>query len=142
MEITFAIMVLAGSLVVLLGLQSSVVDRMIRGDERQTAMMYARLILAGLEANDLVTPADSIEGSISDVLDGGFVLDQIDNELLNEAQNYQANLQVEEWSPNLSSFGINVQAENLMYRVRLEVSWSDSPRDRVEVFYFVPVDDD
>ena len=50
-EVVFAVLILAGSLVVLLGLQTSSLQLTGRGKMTQQAMLYARRILAPIETS-------------------------------------------------------------------------------------------
>ena len=144
LEITFALLILASSLIVLIGLQSSVTGRAVRDSNRLQAMMLSRMILAAIESSDTGIPVQDYEGTVAEVLDTNLALDPMDKENLDELEAFRARLLVEEWEPTadlVQQFGLQFASTGpVMKRVTLQVSWSDLPEDVFEVIYFVPID--
>ncbi len=140
MEITFAILILAGSLVVLLGLQSSIVDRMIRDNQRQQAMMIARNVLAVLEANETQPVVQDVSGTLQEILESEGATDTEDQDLYQDLQSYVVRLAVSEWSPAVEGLALALDTSKFMLRVQVDVSWGDLPQEKIEVVYFVPAE--
>ena len=140
MEVTIALLVLASALVVLLGLQSSSVQRAVRDRSQQEAMLAARSILAAIEigAEDLETQdtTDSA-AALFEKLTGGARQDEEDR----LSEKYQANLRVEELEIPVPNTDPKF-AENpiRLKQVILTVFWGESPNDQLRVVFLVPSD--
>lgn len=134
-EVAFAIFILSSSLVVLLGLQSSVVQRELRDRHRIDAMLIARSILAATEIIQDPGSERSIEGTPERVL-GSLITAPPEERGERESREtygveYYVRYQVSPWEfPNLEP--------NTVRRVLVEVSWGDLPTDSLVVSYFVP----
>lgn len=135
-EITFAIVILAGSLVVLLGLQSAATQAAIRDARKQEAMLAARTLMSTLEISTEELEVQERTAPMIELL-GDFIPG--DGLLFEPAQDRRrapfasltGTLKVEYWPlPGLDP--------EVVKRIHLRVAWSDSPIDAVEVMYFLP----
>lgn len=139
-EVAFAVLILSGTLVTLLGLQSSSIQRAVRDRNKQQAMLIARQIFSSIETAS-INASDKNSLEIGERTESP---DKIANEILQNASNpanpldpenrFLATLKVEYWD-------IKGLPENSVKRVSLTVSWSDNPLDKVSVIYFVPSED-
>ena len=68
-EVCLALLVLGGSMIVLLGLQSSIIGRTIRDSKKQRAMLLSRQILSAIETSNTPLVEQSTDGTFKDVLD-------------------------------------------------------------------------
>lgn len=130
MEITLAVLILATSLTVFLGLHSSSMRRAVRDRNMQQAMLMARRILASLEvcedelqegAKERVKPQDII-GSCPDTTWDS------DEESFRE---FLLDYQVMPWD-------INTGNDPPLWRLTLRIYAEEYPQDRLEVVYFLP----
>ncbi len=129
LEITFAILILAGSLTVLLGLQSSSVQRTIRDQHKQQAMLMARQILAAVESAREPPDVGSSSGTAREIFEKTLQGREPDRRQDSPADLYQADLVVEKWQlPGIDA--------DIIRRLRLTLSWSDNPLDSLAVYYF------
>ena len=129
-EVALAIVILAGSLVVLLGMQSSVIEQTVRDRHRQEAMLLARRIMAGIESSEMAGP----EGDKS--MPGSKALEEYGRSTAENARDREAldmfsvRIQVSPWGiPN-----IDPQA---LKRILLTVAWGDSAQESLELVYFM-----
>lgn len=129
-EIGIAIFLLAVSLTILLGLQSSVVSRAIDDRHRLQAMLLARRVLSGIETGDMAadpqeisTPALQFLGESARPEDEATLKDLV------------VNMKVEPWTiPGYDDLKIR--------RINLAISWNEDPESRVSIFYFVPEEEE
>lgn len=129
-EITFAVLILAGSFVVVLGLQSSAVRREVADRNRQSAMLVARRILTAVETlqgeipemNEVASPREIIEQLTRTPM-------RIDEE--DRIEEFTAELRVEPW-------GLPQLDPDVMRRLVLRVYWANFPDDAIEVVYYLP----
>lgn len=135
-EITFAIVILAGSLVVLLGLQSAATQAAIRDARKQEAMLAARTLMSALEISTeeievQERTAPMIE-LLSDLIPGeGLSFEPAPGQRRAPFESLTGTLKVELWPlPGLDP--------EVVKRIQLRVAWSDSPVDKVEAIYFLP----
>lgn len=143
-EITFAILILAGSLIVLIGLQTSVLQRTTRDVETQQAVMFARQILSAVESlgmSETPIPLDiqDRQGTIAEILETLIEPDPEDRRRLEEDSAwYRARLLVEPW-------GIPRVDEEAMKRVQVTIfrldEHSDALRELLSVQYYIPRDE-
>jgi prepilin-type N-terminal cleavage/methylation domain-containing protein len=131
-EVVFALVVLGGSLVVLLGLQSSLITRTLRDETQERAILLTRELLAPLEAE--VSSADDIEvnGKFREVYDKvvkepGSALD-----LTPLDESFEVSYQVAPWKVK----GID---EESMKKVTVVVAWGPNLDERTTTNFFVPV---
>ena len=131
-EVTFAVLILTGSFVVLLGLQSLSVDREVTDFNRQRAMLVARRIMTQIETRTDSLEAERRQGSALDVLEYVSGVQPITPEEEQRAlQNFEAELNIEEIA--LPGF-----EDKALQRVTLDISWSNSPLDKLHLVYYVP----
>lgn len=139
-EITIAILILAVSLVTLLGLQSSAVQESLRTRNKQKAMLLARQIMAAIENDEEPPETQNVTGRAYDILKKFAPFEKLgsgkDLEMKSESgADFETQFTVEDWKiPKLP--------EKALRRVYLKVSWSPSPADSLEVVYFVPILDE
>ena len=131
-EIMIAVLILAGSLVVILGLESSLTKQALRTKNKQAAMLLARRVLAGIEASETVPEDQDITQPMSKLLDtfAGVSADE-SKQPQQDPNEYVGHLLV-------ATTQIQGLEENAIKRVTLNVSWSDQPSDSVQVDYFIP----
>ena len=131
-EIMIAVLILAGSLVVILGLEASLTKQALRTRNKQTAMLFARRVLAGIEASETVPEDQDITEPIAKLLDtfAGVSADD-DKQQQEDPNEYVGHLLV-------ATTQIEGLEENAVKRVTLSVSWSDQASDSVQVDYFIP----
>ena len=138
-EVVIALMILAVSLTTLLSLLSSVVQRTIRGQREEIAMLAARSVLASIETSASAKSVEPFEGLLSDLLLRMNVSRPEPKAESTESEedalaSYQANLIVEPWG--IATF------PDALQRIRLVVSWGPTTLDRVTLDYFIPTEKD
>lgn len=134
-EVTFALLILAGSFTVILSLQSSSVQREVSDRNRQSAMLIARRILAAIETQSAPLEVQDFTTSARDLFEGLVASSPPeDRQELDLMQEFEAAIKVEEW-------GIPGVEEQPLHRVTLNVYRVGSPRDGVNIIYFVPIDE-
>lgn len=133
-EVMLAVLILAGSLVVLLGLQSSIINRNIQDRNRQYAMLAARRILSAVETAEEPPQAQTIEGSPDEIVAEILGVSE-DRELSPYEEGLQAEMVIEDWP-------ISMIEESPIARLRLLVYWGPSKADSLEVVYFFPVNEE
>lgn len=133
-EVTFAVLILASSLVTLLGLQSSVLQQAVRDKNKERALLIGRRILSVFESSsDMIEPRE-VQGDISKIVND-FALPDGDEVTKLQQLNYTGKLSISEWGiPNLDP--------RAMKRIALTISWGASSLDSLELVYFVPVGPD
>lgn len=147
MEVVIAVVILASALVTLLGLQSSIITRTLRDEEKQQAMLVARGILSAIEVHldklEIQDRTVTAEELLKD-LAGSEVIDRDkDSEEHDDRFNFMAHLKVEPW-------GIPNVGDNIMKKIHLSVfsestaneSSSGEYAESFETLFFVPNDDD
>ena len=136
-EVTFAILILAGALVTLLGLQSASIQRSVRDHNKQQAMLIARQIFSAIETSLAADKGGLDNGQISDTPD------RVINEILPEYSNSTNRLDPE----NRFTVTLNVGFWPIPYlkldteavrRIFLTIAWGNSSADSLSVVYFVP----
>jgi len=131
-EVTFAVLILTGSFVVLLGLQSLAVDREVTDYNRQRAMLIARRIMTQIETRTEGLEPENRKGSALDVLEFISGLQPYTPEEEQRIlQGFEANLNIEELA--LPGF-----EDKSLLQITLDITWSSSPLDRLNLVYFVP----
>jgi type II secretory pathway pseudopilin PulG len=134
-EVTLAILLLSGAMVILLGLQSAVMRRTYIDTQNQRAMMAARQVLSAVEASDLPVDTQETSGSLKEVLSGLIEINAEDEKSLQDFEDLRVHLSVTFW-------GIPTVNDQAMKRVELTVSWSENPQDSLDVTYFIPNDEE
>ncbi len=131
-EIMIAVLILSSSLVVLLGLLSSVTERFVRDRNMTQAILLARSILAHLEYVADSMEDQNINSPATEILTNYNLLDAPDRVNAENIKHFQVSIQSQKW-------GIPDYAE-AMRRITLTVNWSDSPLDRLVCNYFAPLE--
>lgn len=133
-EVIIAVMLLAAATGILIGLESSAVQRLIYDRNTQQAMLAARRIMSMIEINqDDLSMANQLQGPVLTVLSqlkapsNGTEQERIALEALN------ASIMVEPWTPP----GNNIE-ENSMNRVTLSIAWGPTPDEAFTIVYFIP----
>lgn len=132
-EVTLALLVLGGSLIVLLGLQSSIIERTLRDNRKQRAMLFSRRILSSIEVARDPLPPQKTEGSFRDVLSSVDTSSSPAEQPDPEEADFKVRLEVE-------SIGIPQMAENAMRKITLTLSWGANSADQLTSVYFTPGD--
>lgn len=131
-EVTFALLILAGSFVVILSLQSAAVQRELTDRDKQNAMLLGRRILAAIETQKAPLEVGVREEKATELLRSLMEQDPPDIERdSNETKDLEARLTVEDW-------GIPGSDEKPLHRVTLYLYSPSFPREGFEVNYFVP----
>jgi len=134
MELTLAIVILAGALVVLLGLQSSVISRTVDDTNRKHAMMYARQILSAVEAREgrgWFLPEQNTTGSVDQILSELLETDTRPGGDPELRDRFQVEFRIEPWSvPGLG--------EQVLKRVELVIFWGMSEQERMPFYFLIP----
>lgn len=135
-EIIFAILILAGSLVVLLGLQSAATQATIRDGRKLSAMLAARAVMSAIELGDPEIEVQDTTAPMNELMElviPGATDKEPDPQTdpRGPAPGLTGRLVVEYWPLP------GVEPETVK-RVSLTVSWSDSPIDAVKALYFIP----
>jgi len=133
-ELSFAILILSGSFMVLISLHSSSVEQAIRAQNSQHAMLVARRIMAAIESSEDSIDIQSREASALDILYSLMPQSPESNRLDREDRflaNLNARLDVQYWDiPGLESDAVK--------RVFLEIYWGESSFDSFSLLYFIP----
>lgn len=136
-EVIIAVMLLAVATSVLIGLESSAVQRLIRDRNTQQAMLAARRIMSMIEIQqDNLTLANQIQGPVATVLSqiGAPTITDEAERLALEPLN--ASVTIEPWTPP----GNNIE-ENAMNRITLSIAWGPTPDEAFMIVYFIPGED-
>lgn len=137
LEITIAVMVLAVSLVTLLGLQASIMEQSVRDRERQSALLVARRVLAAIEASEDPLQVGTREGKVGELLRMFLAGSEEDRSDATDASlNLDAILRVEEFQ--VPSSDPDNDKPEIMKKAFLKVFWGPSDLDSLELVYLVP----
>lgn len=131
-ELTFAVLILAGSVIVLLGLQTSALQLAAHDHNSQRAMLIARRIMAPLETTRRQLENKSYSGIFPEVLKevAPYDTDYIDP----RDEQLEVDLQISDWGiPDL-----NPQA---MKQVSMTIRWGSSKDEELGLFYFIPAEE-
>lgn len=139
LEIAISIFILAGSMVTLLSLQSAALERAIRDRQKQQAMLLARSVMAEVELGLLNMPLGEQRFSASEFFSkysGAFESQGLES---SDLERIMIVIVLGNWEyPIVSSNGTENRLK--LKRVDLSLSWSDHPRDRINLVYFLPDD--
>lgn len=131
-EVIVALMILGGSLIVLLGLQTSIIDRTIRDEKMQQALLLARRLFTDLETSKVPPENMQTEGTFGEVYDQVAYPGANAPEIAPEInQEFRANL-------TISSWGIPGVADDVMRKIELTIYWGRSNLDSITTTYFSP----
>lgn len=129
-EITIAVFILATSLVVLIGLETSLLGQAVSDRNRVEAMLVARRILAAMESSPEPLPNQQIEGNAKQLLEKFVENVGSEEDQDTRIESLTGTFVVEDW-------GIPDNPTALK-RITLTLSWSENPSDTVTVYYFIP----
>ncbi len=132
-EITFAVLILAGSLVVLIGLQTSTLQRTARDQFSQQAMLRARRLIAPLESTTQPLENNVYEGRFLEVLKQVAPYDVAERDE-DPNQPFDARVEIRDWA--LPEVG-----EKVMRLVEVSVAWGQANDEKVTLRYFLPADE-
>ncbi|MCI5066710.1 type II secretion system GspH family protein [bacterium] len=139
LEVTIALAILGGALVVILGLQSALVERTVVERQQREAMVFAREIFSAVEARESSgDPLDtgSYEGTPQDILGGLLPGSEVEEDRsLQPIAEYRTQLFVEYW-------GIPSVDERAMKRVELLITWGERQPESLQLVLFIPFDED
>ncbi len=142
MEVTIAVLILSSALVTLLGLQSSILKRALRDEEKQHAMLIARTILSAIEIKNQDIETQDTTSSVDQLLDKLQLNIKDDgNEENIKKFEFMARLKVE-------NVGIKNIGENLMKSISLTIYSQQAqlinevPEDAFEVVYLIPLEEE
>lgn len=133
-EVIIAVMLLAAAMSVLIGLESSAVQRLIYDRNTQQAMLAARRIMSMIEIHeDDLSFANQLQGPVLTVLNqlGAPISGNEQERIALESLN--ASVMIEPWTPP----GNNID-ENSMNRVTLSIAWGPTPDEAFTIMYFIP----
>jgi prepilin-type N-terminal cleavage/methylation domain-containing protein len=134
LEVLVAVVVLAAAILPILGVQSAALERVIRNEQEQKAVLIARQVLSFIEGSEQVLGTSRAEKSALELLQElasgakGVEYDPVNKVQLRQ---FNALFVVEPWS-------IEMLGDTTLLRVVLEISWSEAPRDRIQIAYLVP----
>ncbi len=133
-EITIAVLVLSAAVIVMISLQSASVDSSFRDERRQKALLAARAIFSALEIQEDPPENIDITGSLADIIKKQDALKGLtDWNELKVLNPFQAHLTIQN-----APLPIKQIPQDALKKVSLQVSWSGSSADMVELFYFIP----
>lgn len=131
-EVVFALVVLGGSLVVLLGLQSSLITRSLRDESQERAILMTRELLAPLEAG--ISSADDVE--VSGTFKEVYSKVVKDAPSLPELSEQDAAMT---FTYSIAPWKIEGIDGDVMKKVTVVARWGQSSADQTTTNYFVPV---
>jgi type II secretory pathway pseudopilin PulG len=136
-EIMIATMILATSLITLLSLQSSAVQRAVRDRNQQDAMLVARSIMSAIEVDPDQVEMQDTTMPAREMLNQLLPQDTAkqDEELLLFYERFQANLRVDEVPLPLPN-----QEPVMMKRVTLLIFWGSGAAEQMQTVFFVQSD--
>ena len=133
-ELIFAVVILAGGLTVLLGLQSAATTSALRDRNQQQAMLIARSVMSALEITEKLSDSN-FNGTAEDLLNKY-------KQAISDAPDYQdiikqtqANLAIQSVEVPIVS-KVPVQPIK-MFRTELTLSWGKSPDDNLTIIYYI-----
>ena len=127
-EVIFAIILFAGAMITILGLQSSNLARTNEDRNRINAMLAAREILSAIEIQEEPIIVGSYQGSVEKILSTLINHpEKIDN---SPFQNLIVDLQV-------TNIGLPMLGEEAMQKADITVSWGDQPFEQFRTAYFL-----
>lgn len=133
-EITIAVLVLSAAVIVMISLQSASVDSSFRDERRQKALLAARAIFAAYEIQEDPPKDIDMVGSLADIIKKQQPLDGLtDWNNLKELNPFQAHLTIQN-----APLPFKQIPQDALKKIVLQVFWSNSPADKVELYYFTP----
>jgi prepilin-type N-terminal cleavage/methylation domain-containing protein len=133
MEVLLALLILGGSLVVLLGLQSSIIERTLRDTEKQRAMLLSREIFSTIETSAAPPVPQKTEGTFAEVLDAVSLGATPPNLEQDQDRDFRVFLEV-------SPIAVPGVSDDTLRKVELTVAWGEREADRFTTVYFTQSD--
>lgn len=133
LEIAFALVLLSGSLVIIVGLQSSNINRAISDRNQQQASLVARSILSAIEVDPNNVGEQSTEEPADQLLQKLIPTDESKEEKQNQ-NNFMANLNVQ-----IIEMPIPPDSIINLKKVELSIYSKDEFSKPFEIVYFLPV---
>ena len=130
-EVIFAIILFAGAMITLLGLQSSNLARTREDRNKVRAMLAAREILSAVEIQDEPLDVGSKDGSVDDIFDGLVPKAPKSESATDPHDGLSARLEVE-------NFALPDIGETALQKVTVSIFWGDGPFDLFKTTFFVP----
>lgn len=131
MEVIFAVVLFAGSMITLLGLQSSNTSRTREDREKIRAMLAAREILSAVEIQEDPLEPGSREGTVEEIFDGLVTKPQRDANDPDPHPGLTASLDIENMP--LPDIG-----ETALQKVTVSIYWGPGPFDVFRTTFFTP----
>jgi len=134
-EIVIALALFAAATSLIVGLQTSAVNRTLRDRNAQHAMLAARRIMASVEAaGQNLEIADQDSQPVAEVLRTlGVPEQQAPEDAPDPDGNLTASLKVEDWELPFEHI-----TNPAMKRVTLRIAWGDGPQESFLITYLVP----
>ncbi len=133
-EVVVAVIILGGSLLVLLGLQTSIVERTFRQSKEQKAVLIAREILSAIEVSDNPIQEGVFEGAPEDVIKN-FLPNNKEEEIEDtDKTEFLARVEITNWTLP------GAEVVMVMNKFNVEVSWGPNDNERVKALFFAPKD--
>ena len=130
-EVVIALVILGSAMVVLLGLQSSILKRTIEEQRKQRAMLLARQVMTAVESQDDLPIEGSLTGRIDEILSGLHMISNTDQTLSDDDLTFRAEFNTSDW-------GIPGVADKAMRKFELIMRWGEAPDESLTVIYFTP----
>ncbi|MCB0338983.1 MAG: prepilin-type N-terminal cleavage/methylation domain-containing protein [Bdellovibrionales bacterium] len=127
-EIVIALFILGTSLVTLLGLQSAILERTNRDQNRLNAMLFMRRVLANIETSNSEVDVGNQSGTFAELLE----LSQDDPDY-DKALSIDGSIEIQFWP-----LPQNPQA---LKQVIVRASWGPDALDSFILYYFLPNDE-
>jgi type II secretory pathway pseudopilin PulG len=136
-EVVFAIVMLSTSLVVIISLQTSTIQKALRDRNQQQAMLAMRTIMSAVELNisTVVQGFQGYQGTAIDLLKKVMPqAGQLDSDEVAALQKFEADMTTE-----IVFIPVPGKQEPVtMKRVNVALRWGDTPDDKLQVVLFVP----
>lgn len=131
-EITFALVILAGSLIVLIGLQSSAIERAVRDRNAQHAMLITRELLSVIETRKDADVISNTSGPVDEVLKDVLLGSPLPSQPLDPEQRFRADIKV-----SVVPVPVPAPQPPELKRFHLTIAWGDTPTEQFETDYFI-----
>lgn len=134
LEVMIALMILASSGAIMIGLQSAAVNRTIRDKQAQHAMLAARTIMSVIELSGDKLPLSDQDGTpLPAVLQQLGLPAPTAEEQQRALESLRVFLKIQPWSLPFDNI-----SDNPMQKLVLAIAWGDAPTDRFVVEYLIP----
>ncbi|MCB0319416.1 MAG: type II secretion system protein [Bdellovibrionales bacterium] len=145
LEVIISLVLLVTALSILLGLQTSLIDRAVIERQQREAMQYAREIFSAVEARETAgnpMSAGTVEGTPDDVLSA--ILSGAANREQEDATDSPKSVfpTPPETTVDVQYWGIPEVNEKAMKRIELRINWGPSAQERLQLLFFIPFDED